>query len=208
MDLMTRRRLLRSKGELPPAYKRLDYLESDGAAYIDTLLAPANDLTHEVKFQFTKSLPSNHSATVFGCYATSSRARCQFNYMLDGVLGWGRAFVRYAGNYDNSEHIAVISSASFLVDNTNIYTPTSNDFTTGSGGSRSIVLFGTNSIGVVNADTITDGLRISSYKVYRNGIIRRNFIPCVRKSDDAKGMYETFGKLFYANAGSGEFSGN
>lgn len=203
-----RRMLMRRKDELPAAYRRLHYLESDGAAYINTLLAPANDMTHVVKFQFTKPLSSDRYATVFGCYSAGSRARCQFNYAFDGVLGWGRAFDRYTGNYDNNEHIAVISNASFLVDNINIYTPTSSDFSVASGSIKPIVLFGTNSNGTVNSDTITDGLRISSYKVYRDGAIRRNFIPCIRKSDGAKGMYEAVGKVFRANAGSGEFSGN
>lgn len=43
-------------------------------------------------------------------------------------------------------------------------------------------------------------------KIFKDGAILRNFIPCVRKSDNIAGMYDTIGKKFYKSATSTEFS--
>lgn len=210
INLLERRRaMMKSKSDIPNAYELVNYLESDGSSYINSLLIPADDLTYEVKFQFTKDLPENHTATVLGCYSSGSRARCQFNYMRNGVLGWGRSFERSTKDYDKDMHIARISRNSFLVDNVNIYTPNSHDFSVTSSVVQRIFLFGTNSIGQIPDDTITDGLRIYYFKVYRGSDLRRDFVPCVRKSDIENGFYEKVGRLFYQNAGNGELlSGN
>lgn len=37
------------------------------------------------------------------------------------------------------------------------------------------------------------------------GEVVRNYIPCYRESDSVVGLYDTVGKKFYTNSGSGEF---
>ena len=42
-------------------------------------------------------------------------------------------------------------------------------------------------------------------KIYDNGVLERNFIPCYRKSDGVIGLYDMVYGEFYTNQGSGSF---
>ena len=42
-------------------------------------------------------------------------------------------------------------------------------------------------------------------KFWDNGALVRDFVPCVRKSDNKPGLYDRANGVFYANNGSGEF---
>jgi hypothetical protein len=47
--------------------------------------------------------------------------------------------------------------------------------------------------------------KVYYFKIYENGILLRNYIPCVRKIDGVVGMYETINNTFNTNAGTGTF---
>jgi len=47
--------------------------------------------------------------------------------------------------------------------------------------------------------------RVEYSKIYDNGTLVRNMIPCYRRSDLKPGMYDTVNNVFYTNSGSGEF---
>ena len=50
-------------------------------------------------------------------------------------------------------------------------------------------------------------MTLYSCKIYDDGVLVRDFIPCSRKSDGLIGLYDTVTKEFYTNAGTGEFIG-
>lgn len=43
-------------------------------------------------------------------------------------------------------------------------------------------------------------------KVYKNGVLHWDFVPCYRKSDDVAGLYDLVGRTFYTNNGTGTFT--
>ena len=43
-------------------------------------------------------------------------------------------------------------------------------------------------------------------RLYDNGVLVRNFVPCKRTSDSVVGMYDTVNDVFYTNAGTGDFT--
>lgn len=45
-----------------------------------------------------------------------------------------------------------------------------------------------------------------SFKIWNGDTLLRDFIPCVRTSDGAIGMYDTVNGVFYTNAGTGTFT--
>lgn len=47
--------------------------------------------------------------------------------------------------------------------------------------------------------------RIYSAKLYNGNRIIRNFVPCYRKSDGERGLYDLVNDVFYTNAGTGTF---
>ena len=48
-------------------------------------------------------------------------------------------------------------------------------------------------------------MRLYSFTAKANGTFIMKMIPCVRKSDNKPGMYDTVSKTFFTNAGTGEF---
>ena len=47
--------------------------------------------------------------------------------------------------------------------------------------------------------------RIGKVEFYISEELKRNFIPCYRKSDNVIGMYDLVEEKFYTNQGNGEF---
>jgi hypothetical protein len=47
--------------------------------------------------------------------------------------------------------------------------------------------------------------KLGAFKIWDNGILIRNYIPCYRKSDNVIGLYDLVNNVFYTNAGTGTF---
>ena len=65
------------------------------------------------------------------------------------------------------------------------------------------LLFTMNNTGSVDSRYFTG--KLYSCKLYNNGVLVRNYIPCYRKIDRVVGLYDTVNDVFYVNAGTGEF---
>lgn len=50
------------------------------------------------------------------------------------------------------------------------------------------------------------GMRVYSFKLYDNGTLIRDFIPCIKPSGEY-GLYDVVNNQFYGNAGTGSFTG-
>ena len=48
-------------------------------------------------------------------------------------------------------------------------------------------------------------IKMYECKITSNGNLIRDFVPCVRKSDNEPGLYDRVNNVFYTNAGSGTF---
>ena len=53
--------------------------------------------------------------------------------------------------------------------------------------------------------TYTNGVLYNAYIVLNNEVVR-NFIPCYRKSDGVRGLYDKVNNVFYTNSGTGTFA--
>lgn len=58
-----------------------------------------------------------------------------------------------------------------------------------------------------NADDVLmkSKMRLYAFKLGNKSGYKYNLVPCVRKSDNVAGMYDTINKKFYTNVGTGEF---
>lgn len=189
---------------LPEEYQQVEYLESEDNVncYINTGFAPNNNT------RLTASI-----------YPTSTRADAHFWFGSRNGSSSSQAFVFYQGGsatsslnaaWNTSGNVGLSLSGQKWYDidfNKNVlkvngstaYTFTSGTFT----GIYPIFLFAMDTSG--SMDGQKGGQRIQNTKIYDNGTIVRNFIPCYRKSDMKPGMYDTVNGVFYTNAGSGEF---
>lgn len=186
---------------LPKEYKQVEYIESSGTQYIDTLFLPDSNSGVETKIKFLNTLAEQMSGS--GWY---NEQRFDF-----GVGDSGRSFAIAYGNWyevKNSDldiHIFKIDSLKKIVsvDNTEINITTSyhreSDLT--------VYLFVRNRSGAL--DKIST-MRLYWCKLLDNGNINRNFIPCKSTTNvlnaegnpvpaDTKGLYDLVEGKFYTN---------
>lgn len=212
---------LTDKPEEPeePEYEVIDFIESDGASYINTGILPTADLKAVVKVSHA-SLDSITSAARQYALGTYSRdgentvvGRYQFyysGYEQSGAtfFGWGSGgstvgFKYISTSYinpDTAEHTAVIDNGEFLFDDVGLCMLENPVFTV----QKPIYLFALNENGTAN--WFSNGLRIESVEFSRNGVTVANFVPRMRTADGELGMLETVSNVFYTNDGTGHFS--
>ena len=194
MDLMQRRRqLMAMHSELPSAYRRVEYLESNRYQHIITDIYTST------------SVPTTYEATVGYWVSDGRRQLIGADYgAYFGVsagnryeIGTGSNIIPSSDGYDVIIFKQdIVEAKQILIVNGISYTRKYSNW-----GSNQVVLF-----------NITDApvsfgckCRIKSFRIKQGGAVSANFVPCVRKSDNKPGMYDAISKTFYTNAGTGEF---
>ena len=195
--------------ELPPGYTAVDYIVAPNGAYIDTGYWPSDktrvamDVTVQGAWEYwfgTWNVAWNDGAYALGndngevyC-GYGSGSSCGGIKVDDKGLPNGRVTVALEKGVVYTNDVvwsnAHRSDATFSVEY-NLYLFAQNRK-------------GTAKPGDGQGDIICHGCTISE-----GSVVKRNFVPCVRESDQAVGLYDLAAsdpsKAFYANAGSGKF---
>lgn len=208
-----RRRLLESdSGVLPNTYQRIEYVErgtsvSNTAGYNSTYWMPAGDKQLDI---YAGAMAIAQQADTAGGYVCGSRQ----NNSGDTV-GYGIYFDQ------NTTRIGMFNGTSAYIEPEGgnsirnkkydlhaVWTPTSVSITDGtnsdtqSGTARNIVS-NTAVFGCVayNSSQLRHGLkgRIYYLRIYEDGELKVNFIPCKRISDSMVGFYDTVSQAFRSN---------
>lgn len=173
---------------LPSAYVQLSYVKADGTQYVDTGYKIASKKMKVVAHLGLDDNPA--SMSLFGSNAGS-------NYNL----------VVYAGNESGNFSVWVGSSSGILtreyilgyneieyeLDNgtikANINGIVSSGSYTGSiTTNRNFYIFGKNGNG--SSQERGRGYRLYSFRLYDDGVLVRDYVPCKRKSDGVVGLYD------------------
>ena len=194
LDLKDKVRFIRD--DIPNIYKKVEYLESIGAQYIDTgyIIDTSTDEI-ELYFQITEA---NNYKWIFGEHDNNARIG----------LGSGdgenkRNVAYYNSTYKVNDTEMYSSQHYYKADSTGAYlNGTKKANYTAFSSTSTIYLFNLN---LSQTDYCCSG-KIWSYKHRRNGVLIRDFIPVVRKADNKPGMYDKVTKQFFTNAGTGEFT--
>ena len=192
---------LTSENSLPKGYTQVDYIESTGTQYIDTLFYPNQDTKVEITFE-TLTLPTgNHS--IFGSRYEANNKHYGITLGGDGrqiYSGYGNQSVAVGKNLKTYTKYNLIKDKRIVIlDNEILHTNSQYDFQT----TYSMYLFSMNQ---KNKNTFNTNLKMYSCKIYDNDTLVRNFIPCYRNSDNEIGLYDTVNNVFYTNQGTGEFN--
>lgn len=181
---------------LPASYLQLEYIESTGTQYIDTGVSPNQDTRITMTAMLTEA-PSEFAAF----FGARTGGNSQF------WLFWNGNSNIFQGRYGTATIDISVSAQQECVcdfDKNNL----SINGTSGSTGaatfqsSYSAYLCGVNSSGALQYPA---SIRIYSCEIYNDGTLVRTFVP-VKNEAGAVGLYDTTGKSFYANAGSGSFT--
>lgn len=185
---------------LPSGYTKLDYIESSGTQYINTGFTPKGN--SRVVMDFENMLIPADAAALFG--ARTDTEKNVFGMWFDttavqphyGSVGYNTKPIAVSSYnvrqiYDLNKGVATVGGTSV----------TFSQLTFNS--SCALTLLAMNTNGTVDERRASG--KIYSAKVYDNGTLVRDFIPC-KNASGTIGLWDNVNSVFYANAGTGTFS--
>lgn len=183
---------------LPSGYKQLDYIESTGSQYINSgYKISSNHAKIVMDFQLT-TLPSDSYA--FGSVYTSSPYNGFWlrwdNNKFGGAAGNDGQFLQVTSGYDTNRNDASYEA------NNGTATLTVNGSTVTRSYSGSLItntnwyLFARN----YDSSYLYAQIKLYAFELYDNGVKVRDYVPCIRISDNAIGLYDVVNATFTASA--------
>lgn len=181
---------------LPGGYTELEYIQSSGTQYVDTGLKPNQDFGVTIDFQMT---------TVSGWQCIFGAANSAQNADEYGVWHNGTNFGFYYASTNvtvsaaaTARHLFVCSKNTITVDGAAAGSPAYTSFQT-----NYPLLLG--AINYAGSKMYGSQIKIYSAKIYQNGSLVRDFIPC-KNAAGVIGLWDDVNSVFYQNAGSGVFT--
>ena len=186
---------------LPSGYTQLEYIESNGTQYIDTGFKPNQDTT--VVCEVSSYGLSKENQAAFGA-RTANAGNDRYTFVISSSSksyrsGFGGTNADFPTDFDVSGLLTINKTKNKTTLNGEVsVTNTSSAFQT----PYPIFLFCINTAGSASA---LSSIKIHACKIYDNGGLVRDFVPC-KNASGAVGLYDLVGAKFYANAGSGTFT--
>lgn len=184
---------------LPNEYQYVEYIESDGNQYIDTGISGSDLGEYEIKMN-PLSTTARQWEQYFGgqLYTETTVGKLYENSGRLVYQGYPLARNQYVG-------ISSLMDAPFEIQviDGGVYsngTKLSN-YTPVAWGTPSFYIFDSHS-----EPTLGASMKLYYLKMYSNGTLVRDYIPCYRKADNVIGLYDLVSKTFFTNEGTGTFS--
>ena len=199
---------------VPSEYQKVEYIQSSGTQYIRTSVPPSDDFRMDLKV-YSTCVDSFYCAglrvgsnIIFGQTGPTANNRVSASVngssvtaSTDGV-SWSRDSAGQTydimlctnGNGTFTYHIKDLTNEKeYLAENQSY--ELMGDVTYG------ICVSSLNSVYILNGTN-----QFHYFRLYKNGKIAFDGIPCYRKSDDVIGLYDLVSKEFYTNSGTGTFT--
>lgn len=196
-------------------YTFLEYIESTGTQYINTGFTPSGTTRFDVGFNTSSLVGATGFGTIFGSRQNHYTRGYQLTTYSDDITVLKGHFL-YGTSANTPEGLATIRHNVDIVVGSNMHiiysenTLTSNDVVTDTISAQSftapspIYVFALNENG---SATEFSNTKLQFLSIYDNGVLVREYIPAIRKSDGVVGLYDKANDVFYTNAGTGEFIG-
>ncbi len=188
--------------ELPEGYQAVDYIESSGQEYINTEIKAKGSIGFEVSFttndKFSTVYPGYGS--IFGGRTASARNEIQITtYNANtkaGTFRYGKSSLE--ANIELTEQNIIRYLDNEYYANGITYEVSRTEFES----NQNITVFAVN-----NGGNITQHGKLKLYylRLYDGEELVRNYIPCIRISDNELGLYDMVSDTFFENEGTGEF---
>lgn len=189
---------------LPKEYQEVEYIESSGSQYIDTLYIPNVNSAFEGKFMHTEHVvdtplfgvrnSSYGNSYTFWAHPVEYTASGSNTMIFNGVqykfpIGYNEGTI---------ETFYVDKNVMKCNDQTYSYSASSGS------PSLPLILFGLSNGGNIDGRKFIG--KIYCFNIYENKVLVKKFVPCYRKNDNVVGMYDIINKTFYTNSGTGAFT--
>lgn len=191
---------------LPNGYTRLEYIQSTGTQYIDTGFKPNQNTRLVLDFENTGDYSSMTTGLcpLFGARNASAAASSSAFALWIGSKSYphyGNVAYNANGNftvalnarltYEMNKNVVSIGSE--------VITCSSATFTT----NYNLCLLTINNYGTI--ETRRASGKLWGAKIYDNGTLVRDFVPC-KNASGTVGLYDVKNGVFYSNKGSGTFT--
>lgn len=183
---------------LPKEYQEVEYIQSSGTQYIDTGFVPNNNTRVVMDLTVLNGTVSSFFGARKGGKDSSFTAFCLGTTSLRSDYGSSQLSLSISGI--GSRVIVDADKNTFKYGS---YSVTHSAATFNS--TYSLYLLQNNYIGAADENSCM-AATLYSVQIYDNGTLVRDLVPCYRKADSAKGLYDLISKAFYANAGTGAFA--
>ena len=194
---------------VPQEYRQVEYISSSGTQYINTGVSGGNDnLNIQVKYSWNSLPAADGYAAVFGNYSSENHNATRIlnkgssiTYINLNTKAGGSTLTSTATKTVNTiyeDNIVKLGDILYYKSNDIVVSRTG--LTTGTANSGNIAIFAQNTTG-----SNKSSIKLYGMQIYNGTTLVRNFVPCVRKSDNVAGLYDTANGVFYTNAGTGEF---
>lgn len=196
---------LHGNPHLPSGYRAVEYIESDGNQYIDTGYIPkGND-----RIELTASLLElSGNPALFGTRTQATSASADSNGLLC-FTSTGSFRRDYYGRTINSlTNITVTAGTKydFVLDKGSFYLNGALHGSRPDDESFSVFPIWLFCFNTDSQALIPSKMRLYSFSILEDGILKLCLIPCIRESDSKPGLYDAMTGAFLVNQGSGEFA--
>ena len=176
---------------LPSGYEELEYIESTGTQYINT--GVSGNATIKITAQADIIKGSSQALLSSTSGASGGSWFGEFTTQQKWGIGTGDGLTTLAPTTKITAEIAFDGSGCSGTINNESVTRSA----TGTQGTWTIMA----------TDSIAYPFngKVWNCQIKQNGILVRNFIPAIRKSDKAVGMFDTVSGTFFGNSGTGDF---
>jgi len=191
--------------EVPDAYTRVQYLQSDGARYITTNISGFDTDDWEIYAEWM-ILTWKRYGGVFGVYSAGDvnsyivRLYSSDNnhYLVTANTKPVNGNKNVSDKPRNVIHTATVRNQEFEFDGEH-YTITAQGDTLSSGSVLRLFTW-------TNSTTYCPESRIYSVWAKKSGELRFKGIPVIRNSDNTPGIWDAVNRVFYTGTGSGSFT--
>ena len=177
--------------DLPAEYQQVEYLESTGEQWIDTLVSGGASASYKINFSVSDFVQSwqqyfagDKATQVPKIFGGDNVQYLAAETLTDGLTDIGKPIGDFLIEYKNGL-LRLNQSDTF-------------SFSVGGWGNLTWWIFNAH-----EESTLYSKMKLFSCEMETDGTFVRGFIPCYRISDHKPGLYDTVNDVFYVNQGTG-----
>lgn len=197
--------------KLPNEYQQVKYLESTGTQWIDTGVPAFSKNRTEIDLQFTDLTKTSYNG--YGRMTTLSSDNHNIGSLWSGsgekIFLWESSGNGITQTADTNRHIFFLDNNNEECGLDNIIVSTDYCYNESSyQEGETLHLFAMKWYDLLDDQMLIKWKayeKVYGAKYYLEGVLVRDFIPCIRKSDNKPGMYDLVNNQFYINQGTEEF---
>lgn len=180
---------------LASGYTRVEYIGSSGTQYIDTGFKPNQDTRITCKAKVAIGSKTN--------WLLSAGGKFYFAGSLNGyyVSGYNSKAVPFSTECNTNEAFTVDANKSVWTFMSDTVGDTVEHTYANFSCDSNLLLFAY----LINGSLTYGSVSIYSCRIYDNGTLVRDFVPC-KNANGVAGLYDLVNNVFYTNAGSGTFT--